>query len=172
MSAEPSDSDVTSVKALDFIALSINLSLLEDSGEGMVCRDTRERSVHPRVWGNGPYADDWESGTSNVKRKHINTPTSLASSPPRFMLVTCGGAQCRRREGVGGMRESWYRWYLRLRGPGGDPEDEGRGFFSAGWGNGHEGVGDSGCRPREPVGLEGKSEVEVKHRVSAEWRPK
>src|SRR5882672_491268 len=26
-------------------------------------------------------------------------------------------------------------------GSGGDPEDDGRGFFSAGWGNGHEGVG-------------------------------
>jgi hypothetical protein len=24
---------------------------------------------------------------------------------------------------------------------GGDPEDDGRGFFSAGWGNGHEGAG-------------------------------
>jgi hypothetical protein len=26
-------------------------------------------------------------------------------------------------------------------GPGGDPDDDGRGFISAGWGNGHEGVG-------------------------------
>jgi hypothetical protein len=26
-------------------------------------------------------------------------------------------------------------------GPGGDPEDDGREFFSAGWGNGHEGAG-------------------------------
>ena len=26
-------------------------------------------------------------------------------------------------------------------GSGGDPDDDGRGFFSAGWGNGHEGTG-------------------------------
>jgi hypothetical protein len=26
-------------------------------------------------------------------------------------------------------------------GSGGDPDDDGRGFFSAGWGNGHEGAG-------------------------------
>jgi hypothetical protein len=79
MSAEPFDLNVTSMKALNFIALSINLrsvigrccSLLKDSSEGMVCRDMRERFVHPRMWGNKPYTNDWDVISAAVHAGHV-----------------------------------------------------------------------------------------------------
>ena len=165
---------MTSVKALDFIALSINLrsvigrccSLLKDSSEGMVGRDTRKQPVHPRVWGNGPYTDDWDVISTTVYAGHMRwSEVSEARRRGRVARVVVQVVPAAERYvgSIGTVPEP---------GPGGDPEDERRGGFQCRMGNRHEGVGDSGCRPREPVGLEGKLEVEVKHRVSAEWRPK
>jgi hypothetical protein len=63
------------------------------------------------------------------------------------MPGACGGARCEREGGADGMHGLRCRWYVGNFGtaaePGGgdDPEDDQRGFFSAGWGNGHEDAG-------------------------------
>ena len=156
---------MTSVKALDFIALSINLrsvigrccSLLKDSSEGMVGRDTHKQPVHPRVWGNGPYTDDWDVISATVYAGHVQwsevSKVRRRGWDARVVVQVVPAAE-KYVGSIGTVPEP---------GPGGDPEDERRGVFQCRMGNGHEGVGDSGCRPHEPVGLEGKSEVEVKH---------
>ncbi len=95
----------------------------------------RVRPAHPRVWGSGPYTDDSDiisaavhagrvrwSEVREARRHGRDARVEVQVVPPaeRYFGSMGSGPE---------------------PGSGGDPEDDGRGFFSAGWGNGHEGVG-------------------------------
>jgi len=89
------------------------------------------------VWGNGLYTDTddsdvisavvhagcvWWSEVSEARRRGRDARVTVQVVPAAERYVGS----------IGTAPEP---------GPGGDPEDDGREFFSAGWGNGHEGVG-------------------------------
>jgi Histone deacetylation protein Rxt3 len=95
----------------------------------------RVRPVHPRVWGNGPYTDDSDIISAAVHAGRVRwsevSEASRRGQDARVEVQVVPAAE-RYFGSVGSAPEP---------GSGGEPDDDGRGFFSAGWGNGHEGAG-------------------------------
>ncbi|KAF8270630.1 hypothetical protein EI94DRAFT_1722135 [Lactarius quietus] len=95
----------------------------------------RARPAHPRVWGSGPYTDDSDIISAAVHAGRVRwsevRDARRRGRDARVEVQVVPAAE-RYIGNVGSAVES---------GGGGDPEDDGRGFFSAGWGNGHEGAG-------------------------------
>ncbi|KAI0287334.1 hypothetical protein BC826DRAFT_54611 [Russula brevipes] len=95
----------------------------------------RVRPTHPRVWGSGPYTDDSDIISAAVHAGRVRwsevREARRRGRDARVEVQVMPAAE-RYPGSVGSAPEP---------GPGGDPEDDGRGFFSAGWGNGHEGAG-------------------------------
>jgi hypothetical protein len=95
----------------------------------------RARPAHPRVWGSGPYTDDSDIISVAVHAGRLRwSEVREARRRGRDARVEVQVVPAAERYigNVGSAAET---------GGGGDPEDDGRGFFSAGWGNGHEGAG-------------------------------
>ena len=95
----------------------------------------RARPGHPRVWGSGPYTDDSDIISAAVHAGRVRwsevREARLRGRDARVEVQVVPAAE-RYIGSIGSAAESV---------GGGDPEDDGRGFFSAGWGNGHEGAG-------------------------------
>ena len=95
----------------------------------------RTRPTHPRVWGSGPYTDDSDIISAAVHAGRLRWSEAREARrrgrDARVEVQVVPAAE-RYIGNVGSAVEN---------GGGGDPEDDGRGFFSAGWGNGHEGAG-------------------------------
>lgn len=95
----------------------------------------RARPARPRVWGSGPYTDDSDIISAAVHAGRVRwSEVREARRRGRDARVEVQVVPAAERYigNVGSAAES---------GGGGDPEDDGRGLFSAGWGNGHEGAG-------------------------------
>lgn len=93
------------------------------------------RPAHLRVWGHGPYTDDSDVISAAVHAGRVRwSEVREASRHGRDARVEVQVVPAAERYfgTMGTGPES---------GLGGDPEDDGRGFCSAGWGNGHEGAG-------------------------------
>ena len=95
----------------------------------------RVRPAHPRVWGSGPYTDDSDIISAAVHAGRVRwsevSEARRRGQDARVEVHVVPAAE-RYFGSMGAPAEP---------GSGGDPEDDGRGFFSAGWGNGHEGAG-------------------------------
>ncbi|KAH9991182.1 hypothetical protein BJV77DRAFT_558350 [Russula vinacea] len=95
----------------------------------------RARPAHPRVWGSGPYTDDSDIISAAVHAGRVRwsdvSEASRRGQDARVEVQVVPAAE-RYFGSVGSAPEP---------GSGGEPDDDGRGFFSAGWGNGHEGAG-------------------------------
>lgn len=95
----------------------------------------RARPAHPRVWGSGPYTDDSDIISAAVHAGRVRwsevREARLRGRDARVEVQVVPAAE-RYIGNMGSAAEP---------GGGGDHDDDGRGFFSAGWGNGHEGAG-------------------------------
>ena len=95
----------------------------------------RARPAQPRVWGSGPYTDDSDVISTAVHAGRVRwsevREARLCGRDARVEVQVVPSAE-RYIGNIGSAAEP---------GGGGDPEDDGRGFYSAGWGNGHEGTG-------------------------------
>jgi hypothetical protein len=95
----------------------------------------RIRPAHPRVWGSGPYTDDSDVISAAVHAGRVRW-SEVWEARRR-------GRDARVEVQVVPAAERYFGNWGSAADPGGgdDREDDGRGFTSAGWGNGHEGAG-------------------------------
>lgn len=117
----------------------------------------RARPAHPRVWGSGPYTDDSDVISAAVHAGCLRwSDVREARRRGRDARVEVHVVPAAERYigNVGTAAET---------GGGGDPEDDGQGFFSAGWGNGHEGAG---------IEILDVAFVKVRCMIIAFWIPK